>query len=215
MAHLKLIESNGLREAATGSRPEQGDGVLLKLQLVTIAWMMIECAVSLVEARSAHSPSLLAFGTDSLVELLSATVVLLQGHSRFQLSRKSATRIAGVLLFVLAGVVTFISIMGLAYGLKPKTSLGGIGIAVAALIVMPVLAWRKRRLARLRNNPALAADAVQSATCAYLAALTLVGLAANAWLHLRWIDPVASLIAVPILIMEGREAMRGETCGCC
>ena len=209
------IELDRLPDAVTISRSEEHDDALQKLQLVTIAWMIIECAVSLVEAKSARSPSLLAFGSDSLVELLSATVVLLQVQSRFLLKRSSASRIAGVLLFVLAGIVTFISIFGLTYGLKPKTSLVGMGIAAAALIVMPVLAWRKRRLARLRNDRALAADAVQSATCAYLAGLTLIGLAANAWLHFRWIDPVAGLIAVPILIIEGREAMRGETCGCC
>jgi divalent metal cation (Fe/Co/Zn/Cd) transporter len=111
--------------------------------------------------------------------------------------------------------VTFVSILGLAYGLSPKRSLAGMVIAIAALLVMPWLASRKRRLACLRADRALAADAAQSATCAYLAGSTLIGLVANAWLHLRWIDPVAGLIAVPFLIVEGRQAMRGDGCGCC
>lgn len=214
MVHLKATESDGFPGAATCTSPGEHSDALLRLQLVTIAWMVIECGVSLAEAKSARSPALLAFGSDSLVELLSATVVLLQVRSRFPLKRRSATRIAGVLLLVLAGIVTLISILGLTFGVKPETSFGGMGITVAALIVMPVLAWRKRRLARLSKDSALAADAVQSATCAYLASLTLIGLAANAWLHIRRIDPVAGLIAVPILIAEGRKAVRGETCGC-
>jgi divalent metal cation (Fe/Co/Zn/Cd) transporter len=82
------------------------------------------------------------------------------------------------------------------------------------LIVMPVLARLKRRQARALDNPALAADATQSATCAYLAGVTLAGLAAFAIWHIAWIDTVAALAAVPIVIVEGRRTWRGEGCGC-
>jgi divalent metal cation (Fe/Co/Zn/Cd) transporter len=80
--------------------------------------------------------------------------------------------------------------------------------------VMPVLAWLKRRQARVLDNRALAADATQSATCAYLAAVTLAGLAAYALFHVAWIDTVTALAAVPILVVEGRRTWRGEGCGC-
>jgi divalent metal cation (Fe/Co/Zn/Cd) transporter len=77
---------------------------------------------------------------------------------------------------------------------------------------MPVLAWGKRKVALLNNSRALAADAIQSATCAYLAALTLAGLTINAVFHIHWIDSVAALAALPILLIEGSRAMRGENC---
>ena len=80
---------------------------------------------------------------------------------------------------------------------------------------MPVLAWLKRKTARTTNNRALAADAVQSATCAYLAGITLVGLSLNAAFRIHWVDWGAALAATPILIIEGRKAMRGESCACC
>jgi len=80
--------------------------------------------------------------------------------------------------------------------------------------VMPVLAWMKRREAQRMNNRALAADATQSATCAYLAGVTLTGLVIFAVWQIRWVDTIAALIAVPILIVEGRRAWRGEGCGC-
>jgi divalent metal cation (Fe/Co/Zn/Cd) transporter len=88
-------------------------------------------------------------------------------------------------------------------------------ITLAALVVMPILAWAKRRTAQRTNNRALAADAVQSATCAYLAAVTLAGLAINAVWHIHWVDSAAALLALPILIVEGRRALRGDSCGCC
>jgi len=74
---------------------------ILQLQVFTMVWMTIEAAVSLGTAWGSHSPALLAFGGDSLIELLSAAVVF--WRFRFELNEARAARIAGVLLFALAG----------------------------------------------------------------------------------------------------------------
>ncbi len=177
--------------------------------------MLVECGVALFAAAAAHSPAILVFGSDSLVELISATVVLLHFLPRFSISEKRASRAASVLLFALAIIVTLITILALALHLRPETSILGISITVAALVVMPVLAWLKRREARSSNNPALAADAVQSATCAYLAVITLIGLAMNAAFHIAWFDSAAAIAALPLLVREAQRAWRSESCGCC
>ena len=132
-----------------------------------------------------------------------------------RLNGERAGKAAGILLYLLAGVVVLIAILGWVTGARPETSLAGIGITAAALVVMPVLAWRKRVLARTTGNVTLAADAVQSATCAYLAAITLIGLAANAIFHVQWVDSIAALIAVPVLVKEAKATMRGDCCACC
>ena len=211
--------SNASHEAACASCGGAGQTAqprltrqLAWLQYITIGWMLIECALSLVAAVQAHSVALLAFGSDSLIELFSATVVLLQFLPRFPLKKERAERAAAVLLYLLAGAVVVIAF--LAYRSPMKTSCLGIGITAAALVAMPVLAWFKRRHARAVNDRALAADAVQSATCAYLAAVTLAGLVIFALWHIAWVDTVAALAAVPVLIVEGRRAWRGEACGC-
>ena len=188
---------------------------VLWLQGVTLAWMLVEFGVSAYAAVTAHSPAMLAFGSDSLVELLSATVVLLQWIPSMSISERRASRIAGALLFVLAFVVAAIAVASLALRLRPATSYAGMAITIAALIAMPVLAFLKRREARRSKNAALAADAVQSATCAYLALIALAGLAINAAFHVAWFDSVAALVAVPILVKEGRSAWQGHACGCC
>jgi divalent metal cation (Fe/Co/Zn/Cd) transporter len=185
------------------------------LQAITLVWMLVECGVSLYGAVAAHSPALLAFGADSFVELLSATVVLLAIAPSFPLSKGLAAGLTGILLFVLAGVVALVTVSSYLYRVKPETSCSGIVITLAALLVMPILAWMKRKAAHQSNNRSLAADAVQSATCAYLAAITLVGLGINALWHVTWVDSVAALLALPILIIEGRRAFRGDSCGCC
>ncbi len=188
---------------------------VLWLQVVTLAWMLVELGVSAYAAATAHSPAMLAFGSDSLVELLSAMVVLLQWIPRMSISERRASRTAGVLLVVLAVVVAAIAVASLALRWRPEPSRAGIGITVAALIAMPILASLKRREARRSTNVALAADAVQSATCAYLALITLAGLAVNAAFHFAWFDPIAALASIPVLINEGRSAWQGHACGCC
>ena len=213
MPELVRIGFQPSKSADAGASKARGS--VLWIQGVTLAWMLVEVGVSAYAAVTAHSPAMLAFGSDSLVELLSATVVLLQWVPSMSISERRASRTAGALLFVLAIVVAGIAIAALVLGLRPETSYAGIAITVAALIVMPVLAFLKRREARRSKNAALAADAVQSATCAYLALIALTGLAINAAFHVGWFDSVAALVAVPILVKEGRSAWRGHGCGCC
>ena len=195
--------------------PKRSPTTVLWLQGITLAWMLVECAVSLYAAALAHSPAMLAFGSDSLIELFSAIVVVLQFLPHFPLSQERANRTAGVLLFVLAGAVTSIAIAALALHARPETSRPGIVVTIAALIVMPVLSRLKNREALRANNRALRADAVQSATCAYLAAITLVGLAANAAFGVAWFDSLAALVAIPLLLKEAKSAWRGGICACC
>ena len=185
------------------------------LQIATLAWMLIELVCATVAAKRAHSVALLAFGSDSLVEVLSATVVLLQFTPVFHLSKARAARLAGILLFVLAAVVTAVAATALYMGAAPESSPLGIAITAAALILMPVLAMLKRNKARETRDKALAADSAQSATCAFLAAMTLCSLIATRLFNIHWIDAAAALCAVPVLFIEGRRALRGENCGCC
>jgi divalent metal cation (Fe/Co/Zn/Cd) transporter len=198
-----------------GSRSSRPPTVVLWLQGITLAWMLVECGLSLYAAALARSPALLAFGSDSLIELLSAMVVVLQVLPQFPYSQERANRTAGLLLFALAGIVVTLATVALALHFHPEISRLGICITIAALIAMPVLAWLKEREAFRTNNPALRADAVQSANCAYLAGITLVGLVVNAAFGAAWLDSLAALVAVPLLIKEGNAAWRGESCGCC
>ncbi len=194
---------------------KQPSPVALRLASITCAWMAVECGVSAYAAASAHSPAMLAFGADSLVELLSAFVVLLPWIPGISLSERSATRTAAVLLFALAAVVGTVAVVSLALHGQPARSFAGIGITAAALLAMPVLATAKRREARRCGDAVLNADAAQSATCAYLALITLAGLAANAAFGIAWLDSAAALLAIPLLVHEGSSAWQGHSCGCC
>ena len=188
-----------------------------RIQILTIVWMTVEAAVSLAAAWMARSPALLAFGGDSAIELLSAIVVLwrFRAHADQEQSEKYAARIAGVLLLILSAYVAVVSALTLLGYSEPKTTYVGIAVLVAATAIMPWLAKEKRRLSAITGSAALRADAAESALCAYLASVALVGLGINAIWRLRWADPIAALVIVPFILWEGWEAMRGKACGCC
>jgi divalent metal cation (Fe/Co/Zn/Cd) transporter len=215
MPELVQIDTQLSKFTTVTRAPIRRSAAVFWLQGITLVWMLVECGLSLYAAAAAHSPALLAFGSDSFVELLSAGVVLLQFLPQVSISERKAARAAGALLFALALIVCVMAIASLALHLRPETSRLGIGITLAALIVMPILAKLKREEARRSNNAALAADAVQSATCAYLAVIALAGLAINALFHVAWFDSVAALVAIPLLLKEGRAAWHGKACGCC
>lgn len=185
---------------------------VLRLQLFTISWMAVEAAISLGSAWKCHSPALFAFGGDSLVELLSAAVVF--WRFRFAFDEARAARIAGALLFTLAGLVVLTSGLNLLGYWEVQRSLMGVGVLLAAAVVMPWLGSRKRRLAAVTASAALKADAAESSLCGYMAWIALSGLAVNAIWRKSWADPVAALALVPLILREAWEAVHAPRPGC-
>jgi divalent metal cation (Fe/Co/Zn/Cd) transporter len=194
----------------------QTQQLVRRIQVISIAWMVLEASLSLWSAWKASSPALAAFGGDSAVELLSAVVVLWRfrkGASEHQ--ERLAAQLTGSLLVVLALFVVSIAVASLLGYREPQLSYLGIAVLVAAMVVMPWLAGQKRRLSAVTGSAALRADAAQSSLCAYLSLIALVGLAAHVLWHVEWADPVAALAVTPLILFEAREAFRGRACGCC
>lgn len=200
--------------AATTSPLSDVSRKVLQLQVITLIWMSVEAIISLLSAWHSHSPALFAFGGDSLIELLSAGVVF--WRFRFTLDEARAARIAGTLLFALAGLVMLTSILNLLGYREAQRSLLGIAILLAASVGMPWLASRKRQLAAITSSAALKADAAESALCGYMAWIALAGLVVNAVWGKSWADPVAAVALTPFILREGWEAAHTSRlrCGC-
>jgi divalent metal cation (Fe/Co/Zn/Cd) transporter len=185
---------------------------VLQLQVFTLIWMSVEALVSLGTAWTSHSPALLAFGGDSLIELLSAAVVF--WRFRFKLREERAARIAGGLLFALAGFVLLTSVLNFIGYRDAQRSLVGIGVLLAAAVAMPWLASQKRKLAVVTSSAALKADAAESALCGYMAWIALAGLVVNVVWNKPWADPAAALALTPLILREGWEAVHSSRLGC-
>jgi divalent metal cation (Fe/Co/Zn/Cd) transporter len=189
-----------------------------RLQLLTIIWMTAEAIVALASAWIARSPALLGFGGDSAIELLSAIVVLWRFRSKTEpqslRAEKTAARIAGALLFLVAAFVLITSSLALLGHDEPRPSFVGIALLIVAAFGMPWLAREKRKLGTQLSTASLNADAAQSSLCGYLSWVALGGLLANAVLGKSLADPIAALILVPFIVKEGWEAIRTARPGC-
>ena len=182
--------------------------------------MELECLVAVVAGLMAGSVALLAFGVDSAIESASGSVLLwrLRAERRgkhVDTIERRALKLVGVSFFLLAAYVAYDAAVMLAQRKEPERSLTGIALAIASLIVMPLLARAKRGTAQNLHSAALKADSRQTSLCAYLSAILLGGLVLNATVGWWWADPVAALVMVPIIANEGREAMKGEACEDC
>ena len=182
-----------------------------RLQVFTLAWMSVEAAVSLGAAWHSRSVALAAFGGDSLVEWLSAAVVLGRFRYGTLVNERRAARIAGGLLLGLAALVILASVLSLLGTREPQPSAVGIALLILAVVVMPWLARQKRTLASATGSAALKADATESALCGYLAWIALGGLVVNAWWARPWADSIAALVLVPLIVREGWSAIHEAT----
>lgn len=183
-----------------------------RLEYFTIVWNSLESVVAIGSGLIAGSVALVGFGFDSLIESSSGAALLWRLRDDGEGRERTALRFVGLSFLLLAGYVLFDGIKALIQREPPEASYIGIGLALLSLVVMPLLAREKRQVAARLNSRALQADSRQTDICAYLSAILLGGLLLNALFGWWWADPVAALVMAPIIIKEGLEALRGESC---
>jgi len=195
----------------------------LHLEILTVGWNIAEGSIAVAAAVAAGSVALFGFGIDSFVESASGGILLwrLLGERSRSLQPAEierldhqARRLVAVSLFALAAWVAFDAVRSLLDREKPEASLVGILLTAVSIGVMIWLAQAKRRTAAGLGSRALEADAFQTTACWWLSIITLAGIGLNAALGWWWADPAAALAMTPLILYEGREAWRGEECGC-
>ena len=188
-----------------------------RLQYLTIGWNSAECVVAVGAGLVAGSIALVGFGVDSAIEVTSSLAALWRlsrdrDPAHREIAERRALRTIAVCFLLLAAYVLYEAIEVLVEGRAPLRSLVGIVLATLSLLVMPLLARFKRRIASRLGSGALEAETRQTETCARLSAIVVVGLSLNAWLGWWWADPVAAIAMVPLIAWEGLQALRGRTC---
>lgn len=186
------------------------------LTWATLGYNVIESVVAFVAGLLAGSVALVGFALDSVIEVSASGAALFRlrhdadPQARERAERR-ALRLIGWSFLALAAYVAFDAIAALLAREAPEASRLGIVIAALSVVVMPLLARAKRRVAAQLSSAALTAEARQTDICMYLSLLLLAGLALNATLGWWWADPVAALAMVPLIAYEGREALAGRT----
>jgi divalent metal cation (Fe/Co/Zn/Cd) transporter len=192
------------------------------LTALTIGWNSLEAVVAIASGVIAGSIALVGFGLDSVVEVSSALVIVWRLSHRStdreadERIERRAVRLIAISFFAIALYVLYDSatkLLGISE--EPLSSPLGLAITALSLVVMPTIAWGKRRVAAGLGSVALKADAAETQLCTYLSAVVLLGLAANSLFGWWWMDPIAGLVVAGLAVREGWEAWTsGELCGC-
>ena len=180
-----------------------------QIEYLSLAWTSLEAIAGIGAGVLAGSIALIGFGADSVIEMASSAILLWRlNHESGERRERTAQRLVGVCFFLLALYVGWEAIELLVKRQPPAVSYFGIIFSALCLIVMPLLARAKRRIAARIGSGTMEADSRQSAICSYLAAILLCGLALNALFGWWWSDPLAGLVIVIYAIAEGRSAWR-------
>ncbi len=193
----------------------------LALAFFTVAYNLVEGGVAMLGAALSGSNALLGFGLDSFVESLSGMVMVWRfwkydpaadDEEEFEKIERRAARLVAYSFFILGGYIVLDAGYALYQQEAPETSLIGIGLAIASLIVMPVLFLLKYRLGKAIGSRSLVADSKETLACLMLSVALLIGLGAFYIWRLWWIDSVAALVIAVLIIREGFETLEeGES----
>lgn len=187
------------------------------LEYFTVGWNTVEALVSILSGMFAGSVALVGFGLDSVIEVVSGAALLWRlqhdlDPPRREQAERTTLRIVSWCFMALAAYIIYESTAALILREAPASSIPGILIAAASVVVMPILSRAKRRVAAGLASAAMHADSRQTDFCAYLSAILLGGLLLNALVGLWWADPLAGLVMAPIVAKEGIDGLKGKTC---
>ncbi len=188
-----------------------------RLSSLTLVWLGIEGVVGVIAGVLAGSIALVAFGLDSAIEGLASVIVIWRFTGTRTMSgdaERRAQRWVAISFFLLAPYVAAEAIETLIEGAAAETSWLGIGLTAGTLVICPWLGLAKRRIGEKLGSRATYGEGTQNVLCAILAVAVLVGLAANTFFGLWWLDPTIALLISAICVREGQKAWRGEACGC-
>lgn len=206
-----------MRKAQTSTDRQATIRAGVHAETVTIVWMILEAIIAVFAGIRARSVLVTAFGIDSVVELLSGIVLLWRIKNESSPSAEAIERraaaISGALLVLLCVYIVVSSVVGVVRRVDPERTALGLSIAAAAVVLMPLLATWKRRINQELRSAALRSDIAETIACGYMAAIVVIGVLLNRFLHIWWIEYAASVVLLVWIGHEAKEAFeaaRGE-----
>jgi divalent metal cation (Fe/Co/Zn/Cd) transporter len=188
----------------------------LGLGAFTIAYNVLEGIVAVIAGVVAGAVSLIGFGLDSGIEVISAVIVVIRlaaevrGAEPDERKEKIALRAVALTFFLLAAYLVVVGIRDLVVGETPRTSVVGIVLTALSIVIMPTVAALKRRTGIRMGSALVVADAAETRLCAILSVTTFIALLAYLLVGWTWLDPVAGFVIAIFAVLEGREAWEGE-----
>jgi divalent metal cation (Fe/Co/Zn/Cd) transporter len=182
---------------------------------LSLAWMTTEAVVGVIAGVAAGSIALIGWGIDSTIEGVASLVIIWRftGDRIHSVEAEAiARRVVAISFFLLAPYIFVEATRRLVTGSEAKGSWVGVGLALSAVILMPVFGFAKKSIGKELGSGATSGEGTQNILCAYLSVAILVGLAANALFGFWWADPIVALIVALVAVQAGARTWRGDSC---
>ncbi|MCX2738693.1 cation transporter [Pontibacter anaerobius] len=201
--------------AEQNSRP--GINKLLKiafvLSVITIVYNLAEGLVSVYFGIEDDTLSLLGFGLDSFVEVISGIGIAhmvwrmqrnpLQQRDRFE---KQALKVTGTSFYLLTASLVIGSVLKAIQGSQPETTVVGIIVSLVSILTMFFLMRYKLDVGNKLNSAPIIADAHCTRACLQLSVILLVASGLYELFRIGYVDLLGSLGIAYFAYKEGKEA---------
>ena len=194
------------------------------LAQITIFYNLIEGLVSVFFGVADETLSLLGFGIDSFVEVLSGIGIwnMVRGIRNNSIANtssfeKKALQITGTAFYILGVGLLVTAGINIYQGHRPVTTFWGIVIAVISIFTMWALIYFKVKVGKQLNSDAILEDANCTKACLYLSFILLLASMGYELTGIGGIDSIGAVLIAIYSFREGREAFeksRGESCHC-
>jgi divalent metal cation (Fe/Co/Zn/Cd) transporter len=205
-------------EVAVAIAIDERSALIRRVKLISwlsLAWMTTEAVIGVIAGVAAGSIALIGWGIDSVIEGVASLVIIWRftgDRIHSDEAEAIARRVVAISFFLLAPYIVVEATRRLVTGSEAKGSWVGVGLAVSAVILMPVFGQAKKRIGNRLGSRATTGEGTQNILCAYLSVAILVGLAANALFGFWWADPVVALVVAAVAVQAGVRTWRGEAC---
>ena len=194
------------------------------LSLFTIFYNILEGLISMILGYEDETLSLLGFGADSFIEVMSGVGIALMimrirqnpdsPRSRFEIT---ALRITGSAFFILSAGLILGIVFNIVNHKKPETTLWGIIISLISIAVMVWLMNAKRNVGKKLDSSPIIADANCTKVCVYMSLVLLVSSLIYELTGFAYADAIGAAGLAYFSLSEGKEAFekaKGKECEC-
>ena len=150
------------------------------LSLITIIYNLLEGGVSVFFGAGDNSLTLLGFGVDSFVEVISGVGIahmLIRMKRNLDIKRdefeKQALKITGISFYLLTGGLIIGAVLNVIKQINPVTTIPGMIISIISILTMYFLMNAKMKVGGELNSEAIIADARCTKTCLQLSVILL------------------------------------------
>ena len=194
------------------------------LALFTICYNIIEGIISVVFGYEDKNLTLIGFGLDSFIEVMSnlgivymITRIRQNPQSERSEFEKTALKVTGYAFYLLCVGLLLGVVFTIVEEQKPNQTFAGILVSLVSIAVMVYVYTTQIRIGKQLNSAPIIADGECTKVCVYMSVVLLVSSGVYQFTGFKYADVIGLLGLIYFSYKEGRECFEkaaGNECSC-